>query len=452
MKTIYRYAAALLMAAVGGVASEAQNLHTAMFDDNYLYRYMVNPAYANEGKGFVAMPGLGNLNVTTNGTIGLNHIFYNVNGQTTTLLNPNLSAAEVLDGMKDHSRLGVDLRETILAFGFKGFKGYNTVTIGARASASIGLPKEIIRLAKEGLANDTYDLSNLGATGRAWAEIALNHSHQINKQLRIGASVKVLLGVGAVDAQVNTANLKLNPDNYIAEVDATMHGSMKGLSYKTEYNDNTRRDYVNGVDVNDFNPIGGFGVAADLGAVYTLNNDWEFSLALTDLGFINWSNDVVATTNGLQTVESDSFSFNVDNNDSWDKFRDNLTYLYQLDNKGDVGSRTTGIGATLTAAGKYTFPLYRRLNFGLSYTQRINGDYSWTQFRLGATVEPVKFLSAGVNMGVGTFGVGFGCLLNIKAPGFNLFVASDCLPGKLAKQGAPLNSNLNVNFGLNFPF
>lgn len=452
MKTIYRYAAALLMAAVGGVVSEAQNLQTAMFDDNYLYRYMVNPAYANEGKGFVAMPGLGNLNVTTNGTIGLNHIFYNVNGQTTTLLNPGLSAAEVLDGMKDHSRLGIDLRETILAFGFKGLKGYNTITIGARSNASIGIPKEIIRLAKEGLSNDTYDLSNLGATGRAWAEIALNHSHQITKQLRIGASVKVLLGVGAFDAQVNTANLKLNPDKYIAEVDATMHGSVKGFSYKTDYNDNTRRRYVSGVDINDFSPIGGFGFAADLGAVYTLNSDWEFSLAVTDLGFISWSNDVVATTNGLQTVESDSFAFNVDNNDSWDKFRDNLTYLYQLEDKGDVGSRKTGIGTTLTAAGKYTFPLYRRLNFGLSYTQRINGDYSWTQFRLGATVEPVKFLSAGVNMGVGTFGVGFGCLLNIKVPGFNLFVASDCLPGKLAKQGVPLNSNYNVNFGLNFPF
>lgn len=439
------------MVATAAAGVSAQNLQSAYFDDNYLYRFQSNPAFGNDG-GFVAMPGLGNLNLGTNGTIGLNHIFYNVNGETTTLLNPNISASEALDGMKDHSRIGIDLRETVLAFGFKAFKGYNTVSISARSSASIGLPKEIVRLAKEGLSNDTYDLANLGGTGRAWAEIALNHSHQINKQLRIGATVKVLVGVASFDAQVNTANLRFGRDNYVAEVDAEMHASMKNFTWKTDYNDRTRRHYVNGADLESFSPVNGMGAAVDLGAVYTLNKDWEFSLAFTDLGFINWKNDVVATTNGLQTVESDNYSFNVDNNDSWDKFRDNLSMLYELEDEGDMGSRTTGIGATMTAGAQYSLPVYRRLKFGLMNTTRINGDFSWTEFRLSANVEPVKVFSAGVNVAVGTFGASFGGIINLKAPGFNLFVATDCMPGKLAKQYAPLNSNLNVNFGLNFPF
>ncbi|MDE6154041.1 MAG: hypothetical protein K2G21_07855 [Muribaculaceae bacterium] len=444
-----------LMATVVATAAtgvSAQNLQSAYFDDNYLYRFQSNPAFGNEGTGFVAMPGLGNLNIGTNGTIGLNQIFYNVNGETTTLLNPNISASEALGGMKDHSRLGVDLRETILAFGFKAFKGYNTISVSARTSASIGLPKEIVRMAKEGLSNDTYDLSNLGGTGRAWAEVALNHSHQINKQLRVGATLKVLVGVASFDARVNTANFHLNQDNYIGEVDAEMHASIKNFAWQTDYNDRTRRNYVNGADLDGFSPINGMGAAIDLGAVYTLNKDWEFSLAFTDLGFINWKNDVVATTNGLQSVETDSFSFNVDNNDSWDKFRDNLSMLYELEDKGDMGSRTTGIGATMTAGAQYSLPVYRRLKFGLMNTTRINGDFSWTEFRLSANIEPVKILSAGVNVGMGTFGASFGGIVNLKAPGFNLFVATDCMPGKLAKQGVPLNSNLNVNLGINFPF
>lgn len=225
-----------LMATVVATAAtgvSAQNLQSAYFDDNYLYRFQSNPAFGNEGTGFVAMPGLGNLNIGTNGTIGLNQIFYNVNGETTTLLNPNISASEALGGMKDHSRLGVDLRETILAFGFKAFKGYNTISVSARTSASIGLPKEIVRMAKEGLSNDTYDLSNLGGTGRAWAEVALNHSHQINKQLRVGATLKVLVGVASFDARVNTANFHLNQDNYIGEVDAEMHASIKNFAWQT---------------------------------------------------------------------------------------------------------------------------------------------------------------------------------------------------------------------------
>lgn len=60
----------------------AQNLQSGYFDDNYLYRFQSNPAFGNEGHGFVAMPGIGNLNVATNGTIGINHILYNVNGQS----------------------------------------------------------------------------------------------------------------------------------------------------------------------------------------------------------------------------------------------------------------------------------------------------------------------------------------------------------------------------------
>lgn len=434
------------------VSAEAQNLQSGYFDDNYLYRFQSNPAFGNEGHGFVAMPGLGNLNVTTNGTIGVNHILYNVNGKTTTLLNPGVSAAEVLDGLKDKSRLGVNLRETVIAFGFSGMGGYNTVSINARADVGVALPKDIFRLAKEGIENSTYDLSNLNVRGAGWAEIALGHSHKINDKLRIGATLKLLAGVGSVQTNINTATLQLREDTWVANVDAELQASLKNLRYKTKYNDDTRRDYVNGAEVEDFSPISGYGVAVDLGAVYRLNNDWEFSASLLDLGFISWDNNHVASTNGLQQVVTDEYSFNVDNNDTWDKFKDNLTMLYQLEDLGDTGSRMSGIGATMNIGAQYTLPVYRRAKFGLLNTTRFNGPFSWTDFRLSANIEPVNCLSAGVNVGMGTFGPSFGWIVNLKAPGFNFFVASDHTPGKLAKQGVPLNSNVNVNLGLNFPF
>ena len=53
------------------ICASAQNLQSGYFDDNYLYRFQSNPAFGNEGHGFVAMPGLGNLNLATNGTIGV---------------------------------------------------------------------------------------------------------------------------------------------------------------------------------------------------------------------------------------------------------------------------------------------------------------------------------------------------------------------------------------------
>lgn len=434
------------------VCASAQNLQSGYFDDNYLYRFQSNPAFGNEGHGFVAMPGLGNLNAGTSGTIGVENIFYNVNGKTTTLLNPGVSASEVLDGLKDKNRLGVNLRETVLAFGFSGLGGYNTFSISARADMGFSLPKDIFRLAKEGLENTTYDLSHLNARGAGWAEIALGHSHKINDRLRIGATLKLLAGVASVQTNVNTASLQLREDTWVAGVDAELQTSLKNIRYKTKYNEDTRRNYVNGIEIEDFSPISGYGMAVDLGAVYRLNDDWEFSASLLDLGFISWDNNHVASTNGLQQVVTDDYSFNVDNNDSWDKFKDNLTMLYQLEDLGDTGSRMSGIGATMNIAAQYTLPVYRRAKFGLLSTTRFNGPFTWTDFRLSANIEPVNCLSAGVNLGMGTFGPSFGWIVNLKAPGFNLFVATDHTPCKLAKPGVPLNSNADFNFGINFPF
>lgn len=434
------------------VCASAQNLQSGYFDDNYLYRFQSNPAFGNEGHGFVAMPGLGNLNAGTSGTIGVENIFYNVNGKTTTLLNPGVSASEVLDGLKDKNRLGINMRETVLAFGFSGLGGYNTFSISARADMGFSLPKDIFRLAKEGLENTTYDLSHLNARGAGWAEIALGHSHKINDRLRIGATLKLLAGVASVQTNVNTASLQLREDTWVAGVDAELQTSLKNIRYKTKYNEDTRRNYVNGIEIEDFSPISGYGMAVDLGAVYRLNDDWEFSASLLDLGFISWNNNHVASTNGLQQVVTDDYSFNVDNNDSWDKFKDNLTMLYQLEDLGDTGSRMSGIGATMNIAAQYTLPVYRRAKFGLLSTTRFNGPFTWTDFRLSANIEPVNCLSAGVNLGMGTFGPSFGWIVNLKAPGFNLFVATDHTPCKLAKPGVPLNSNADFNFGINFPF
>lgn len=430
----------------------AQNLQSGYFDDNYIYRFQSNPALGNEGHGFVAMPGLGNLNITTNGTIGVNHILYNVNGQTTTFLNPEVSASEVLDGLKDKSRLGVNLRETVIAFGFSGLGGYNTVSVNARADVGVALPKDIFRLAKQGVENSTYDLSDLNVRGAAWGEIALGHSRQINKNLRVGATLKFLVGVGSFETNINSAKLQLREDTWVADVDAEIQGSLKGFKYKTKYNEDTKRDYVNGAEVNDFSPISGYGMAVDLGAVYKLNDDWEFSASVLDLGSISWNNNNVASTNGKQQVVTDDYSFNVDNNDTWDEFKDNLSMLYQLEDLGDTGSRTSGIGATVNVGAQYTLPVYRRAKFGFLNTTRVNGPFTWTDFRLSANVEPVKCFSAGVNFGMGTFGPAFGWIVNLKTTGFNLFVASDHTPGKTAKQGVPLNSNANVNLGINFPF
>lgn len=437
--------------AVLSFGTVAQNTNSAYFIDGYTHRYELNPAFANE-KNFISIPVVGNVNAAMRGTIGLDEIFYNVDGTTTTFMNPAVDAS-FLNNINDVSRLGADLKLNLLSFGFKAFKGYNTVSINVKGNMGTRIPKTLFSFLKEGIENKTYDISDFDIHADLYGEIALGHSHQINNKWRIGGALKFILGGANIDARFNKAQLTLGEDNWQAITNAQIEASVKGLSYEID-------EESGNIDGMSFDGIGlnGFGMALDLGAEFKPNQNWAFSLALLDLGFISWNNNMVASTDGDNQFNTSDYSFNVDENaqnnfnDEFDKMLQDISSLYDLKAQGDAGSRTTMLGATLNIAAEYTLPAYRNLKFGLLNSTRIQGDYSWTEFRLGANINPVKPFSAGVNVAVGTYGWSFGWLMNLNVTGFNLFAGMDHTMGKLAKQGLPLSSNASMNVGINIPF
>lgn len=453
-KNIKTIVAAGLLAA-GSLTGAAQNTYSGYFLDNYLYRSEMNPAFGNESN-YVGFPALGNLNVGMEGNLHLKNVLFNVDGRTSLFTNPKVSVADVMDGIHDKNRLGANVKLNILNAGFKAFGGYNSVAINARANVNAQLPGSFFSLLKEGISNQTYDISNLRANADAYGEIALNHSRDIKQVpgLRVGATVKFLIGYGQVDARFDEASLVLGTASWDIRSNALVRASVKGMKYKTDYNEDAKRTYVNGVDI-DGTGLNGFGLGFDLGAEYKWR-DFRFSAAVLDLGFISWSNTSVASTQGVREVQTSRYEFDVDgtdDSDEWDRLKNDLTALYQMDDLGNQGSRTTSLAATLNFGAEYTLPMYRNLTFGLVNSTRIQGAYTWTQFRLSANVRPVKCLSASANLAMGTYGVGFGWLLNLNTgKGFSFFAGMDHTLGKLAKQGVPLNSNARVNFGIDFPF
>ena len=433
----------------------AQNTQSGYFNDGFLYRHEMNPAFGNE-QGYVSMLGLGNIDVNMRGNVDIDNYFYNFGGKTTTFLNSKVDAGSFLSNVEDKNKIGDDLRLNILSVGFKGLGGYNTIGINLRQTADINVPGDMFRFMKEGVSNKTYDLSGLGVEAQAWIELALGHSRKINDQWRVGGKLKFLLGGANVTAKVNRATLALNNDKWDIYTDAVIESSVKGLTYEHETNENTLHQYVSGADV-DGTGLNGFGLAVDLGGVFTLNEDWEFSAALLDLGYISWSNNMKAARQG--SFSSDTYNFNVDEDatnsfeNEWEKMRDGLSETYELDDLGDQGSRSTSLGATMNLAAAYTLPSYRNLTFGLMNTTRMNGDYSWTDFRLSTNWRTNDHIfSATADVAVGTYGASFGWLLNFHPNGINLFVGMDHTLGKMAKPCIPMSSNAHFNMGLNFPF
>lgn len=451
---IYRAVAAMTVGMALSVG--AQNTNSGYFIDGNLYRHQLNPAFGNDAN-YISMPGVGNLSVGMHGTLQVDEVLFNVDGQTTTFLNPGVDAATFLQGIGNRNHIGADVNVPVMSAGFKAFGGYNTFTVGARAHVDAVIPRALFSLLKEGATNGEYDISDTRAQGNLFAEIALGHSRQFGKQWRVGVKLKFLLGGADVDMNLRQADLLLGEDNWTARTDAEIRSSVKGLSYKTDINNHTGHRYVSGADV-DNTGINGFGLGIDLGAEYRPNADWRWSVAILDLGYIHWDNNVLATTNGLQQFETDKYTFNV-NGDApnsfereWDRMRDQLSALYELEDKGDVGTRTTPLAATLNIGAEYTLPCWRKLSFGALSSTRIAGKFTATECRLSANIAPSKAFSAGVNFAAGTYGCSLGWMLNVHPKGFNFFIATDHTPHKLAKQGVPLSSNATVNMGINFPF
>ena len=465
MKYINKYMALGLLS-ICSLHAMAQQLNSAYFTNDYKFRHTMNPAYGNE-QNYVSMPGFGNVNVSLMGNFGYEDVIFDnpmfpstSKDRLTTFMNPYISTPDALKGFNsgDNKILG-DVSITVLSAGFKGFGGYNTIELNARTSFGMSLPYELFEFAKN-TGNRTYNIGNISANGQAFAELAFGHSRQINEKLRVGAKVKLLFGAGRGD--VNIDNMKADlaaDDKWTVSGHAKSEVSVKGFTYKTEekeYKEEGRGtyQYVNDVDV-DGAGLGGFGLAFDLGGVYKINNDFTVSAALLDLGFIKWSNNMVAVNGGEEFVFNGfhDVAVNEDRGGSTlsmqgDKYSDQLADFANLQDKGDEGGRTTGIGATLNLGCEYTLPVYRKITFGVLSSTRFRGDYSWTEARVSANWTPLKWIDGGVNMAFGSYRNSFGWVVNFHPKGYNFYVGMDHTLGKVSKEFIPLNSNAAVSVGM----
>ncbi len=466
MTHISKYILASALAMVG-TGAMAQALQSAYFTDDYKFRHSMNPAFGNE-QNYVSIPALGNINVNLRGNFGYQDVVFDnpmyphgSDKRLTTFMNPYISAGEALDGFSSgRNRLVGNVGITILSAGFKAFGGYNTIELSSRTSFGMSLPYELFEFAKN-TGNKSYDMGDISMGAMSYVELGLGHSRQINDRLRVGGKFKLLFGLGRADVKLEDMTADLSAaDKWVVSGKATADVSVKGFKFESEMEDynvesNGQYEQVSDFDVDGFG-LGGFGIAFDLGAEYKIDEDWTVSAALLDLGFISWKENARAESSGQPfvfdgfhdvAVNSDSQNGTV-LEDQTDQLGDDLLDFAHLEDKGESGGRTTGIGATLNLAAQYNLPVYRPITFGFLSSTRINGPYTWTEGRLSANYEPLKWLNGGVNLSVNSFTTSFGWVLNIHPKGYNFFIGMDHILGKVSKEFIPLSSNVSVSLGM----
>ena len=303
-KSIYTICAAAALAC-SGMTATAQALQSGYFMEGYTFRHLMNPAYAAE-RNYVSIPALGNVNVGTQGNVGLSKFLFPYQGdQLTTFMNSSVSSAEFLGGLKDNNRINANVNLTLLSGGFKAWGGYNTVDLSVRSQSSISLPYELFEFMKLGMqgTSTSYDMSDLGVSSRNFVQLAFGHSRDLTGKLRVGAKVKILMGLARVDMKMTDMHVELNQDKWMVSANGEMNMALKGLEMPTKEEagrviDNPSQKDLIDWDSMDNDGVGltGFGLAVDLGATYKLMDNLTLSASILDLGFLSWSNNVKGVT------------------------------------------------------------------------------------------------------------------------------------------------------------
>lgn len=478
MKRITHYILALTASVCAPLPCAGQ-LASAYFLDGYAYGHEINPAKDYDRKSYFSiLPVLSGTSVGLRGNLTAKDLFKkNPRGGSSlvTYLHPDLSYQTAMEGFSSNNSVTQDLRLNIVSFGFHGLGGFNTVGINLRENFGFNAPRELFGLVRE-LSNKDYDISDFGARACAWAEIGLGHSRQVTEAVRVGGKLKFLLGLGQGRAKFTNLHLNLQGENqWVATADAAVEVGLKGFTwgetetkeYKYKKNpDGTPATYEQlNLDNTDFDSdqigIAGKGFAVDLGVEWDLEKQglldgMKLSFALGDLGFIKWKDMALAQNRGeaftfegfndIQVKDGNGVPFD----DLTDDFTDRLSDLYALQDGGSMGAGRA-LGATMNIGVEYTLPMYKKLKFGLLSTTRIHGEYSWNEERVSANYAPCKWFDLALTACAGTTGCSAGAVLNLHRRGFNFFIGSDHALFKLGKQGVPLSSTADVQFGLLFP-
>lgn len=471
--SIYKALTVATVAMACFTASAQEALRSAYFLSGYNYRHELNPALAPE-RGYVAIPAIGGLNVGTNSNIGLSTFLYPIGGgKLTTFMSPTVDANQFLSKLKSKNLFNENLSFNILSVGFRGFGGYNTFSINVRENASLVLPKDLFTFMKVGMTGEEthYNFKDLGFNANVIGEVSIGHSRQITKDLRVGAKLKALFGGANVSAKISNMDIALSGDEWKVTALGEMSAAAgKGLVLPTKYEMGKANagasdaDQVEWGDI-DYDSFGlsGFGVGVDLGATYKLLPNLELSASVLDLGVMSWNNVITAATpsttwsfDGFKNVSVDSSTPNYDDNklsNQFEQMGDDLEDCVNFHRKSTGGTRTSGLGTTVSLGAAYTTPFWDGLVGGLLLTQRIDGMYSWTEGRVSANIIPCGWFDISANYALSSFGSSFGWFFNLHPAGFNIFFGSDFQFFKVTEQYIPVgNVNTNIQFGVNITF
>jgi hypothetical protein len=373
----------------------------------------VNPALEQQTRVWVGLPGLSGV-----------HAHYHNNGfklidlfEKDTEVNANKD--KILLSLNDRSQIAFNQSTQLLGVGFRAFNGF--VTLGATQNIDYRMtyPVDFLRLINFGNAPDEY--RNLDVGGFTFESLVrtnyyVGYQRKVNDKLRLGGNFKFI--VGQANTYVDKMKAKVvttDSSSVVVETDALIRSG--GISGFFDSEDGFQ--FGNSFFSNNL----GFGV--DLGASYDLNEKWNFSASIVDLGFINWKNNTRDyISNGRYVYDGLEANLSDDNPiQDFEDITDSLEAAFNFE-EVDGNSYTKALSSRVFLGANYH--LTDRHTFGLLYHGRIWENSLYNDFSANYQGKLTRWVQLSVSYSIinGTYNnVGAGLMLKLGPA--QLYVMSD---------------------------
>lgn len=432
----------------------SQHSQTLYYMDRLPQITTMNPSSQPECNFYLFFPGVAgtSLNVGNN-TLNYNDIIFENQelDSLVTFLHPTSNINDFLNKLEPQNDIFADISATIFGMGFRAGEGYFSFNVMHKSELRMSYPKDLATMALKGneaFLGETANLGDFSLFSNNYLEFSLGYSRKIYDNLTVGLKAKYLSGLAFLESKDFNAGLytSSNGDSLSLTTDILLQGTAP-VTISTDssgFIDNVEEPETLGVNDAFQNP----GFAIDIGGTYKLNDQFSFSAAIVDLGFINYKNYVHNyTVNGqfsFTGVDVSNQIGNESNSDPMEELADSLQESVKMEYSQE--NFLQFLGPKIFLGGRYF--VGERLDFGFLSRTRFHAGDVHQSFTLSANTRPIRAVSLSLSYSVmnGAYNnIGAGVALRLLP--FQFYVMTDNIsmgmwPGK--------TRSFNVRFGMNF--
>lgn len=352
----------------------------------------------------------------------------------------NQNKDRLILSLNDRSQLAINQSIDLLGVGFRAFKGFVRVGATQQIDYRMTYPADLFRLVNFG--NTTPENRNLDVGGFTFESLVrtnyyVGYQRKVNEKLQLGGTLKFIVGQANTHVDKMKANIVTTDSSTLnVETDVLIRsGGISGFF-----------DSEDGFDFGSsfFSSNIGFGV--DLGASYDINEKWNVSASVLDLGFINWK------TNTKDYISNGQFEYtgleaNLTDDKPIESFEDITDSLEAAFDFKEVSGNSYNRSLSSRVFLGVNYHLNERHTFGLLYHGRIWENSLYNDFSANYQGKLLRNLQLSLSYSVinGTYNnVGAGLML--KAGPMQLYLLSDNVLHLLMYENLQTS---NVRIGLN---